>query len=211
MTRPVFGSNATPSLATLDQALTELYYLRERISDPNYTASNPAFAIDSLGRLSFAASRLEVYQIAGSDTFLGRMSSASGSGLSLTSTVSTMTAAYFQTSAGASGGINCSGNTTSYVTSSDRRIKTGIVPLPDQGSVIDAIEPVEFEFASEPGRKHAGFIAQDLHAVVPNAVQQGDAGASVVRPWGTDPSKLVVLLVRELQSVRARLAALEAA
>jgi hypothetical protein len=55
-----------------------------------------------------------------------------------------------------------------------------------------------------------GVIAQDLHAVAPQAVLQGDDGDEIEKTWGVDYSKLVPMLIKEIQSLRARVAALEA-
>jgi hypothetical protein len=52
-------------------------------------------------------------------------------------------------------------------------------------------------------------IAQDLHTVAPEAVSVGDDGEELKTPWGVDYSKLVPMLVKEIQSLRARVAQLE--
>lgn len=94
----------------------------------------------------------------------------------------------------------------------DRRLKDHIVALEDVGALVDAMQPVEFEYRFAPGTKVDGFIAQDLHEVVPSAVLRGDSEAGEPeQPWAVDMAALVPLLVRELQSVRGRLRALEAA
>ncbi len=55
-----------------------------------------------------------------------------------------------------------------------------------------------------------GVIAQDLALVAPQAVLQGDDSNEVEKTWGVDYSKLVPMLIKEIQSLRARVAALEA-
>ena len=94
-----------------------------------------------------------------------------------------------------------------YNTTSDERLKTNIVDLPDQGSLIDLIHPREFEFVSDPGVVVTGFIAQELHKHVPHAVLVGGDNAQV-SPWAVDASRLVPMMLKELQSLRARVAAL---
>jgi hypothetical protein len=50
-----------------------------------------------------------------------------------------------------------------------------------------------------------------LHEVFPEAVAVGDADDvdELKTPWGVDYSKLVPMLVKEIQSLRARVAQLE--
>jgi hypothetical protein len=98
-----------------------------------------------------------------------------------------------------------------YNTTSDRRLKDNIVPAPSASDVIDAIQIVSHDWKSAPG-EHVkyGVVAQDLHAVAPQAVKKGDDGEDIVETWGVDYSKLVPMLIKEIQSLRARVAALEA-
>lgn len=113
------------------------------------------------------------------------------------------------------GSITQSGTTaTLYNTTSDRRLKCNIVDAPDAGGVIDAIRVVSHDWlAAGNDRAEFAFIAQELVKVAPQAVKRGDDGTDgnpITDAWAVDPSKLVALLVRELQSLRARVAALEA-
>lgn len=100
------------------------------------------------------------------------------------------------------GAIQVTGSATSYLTFSDRRLKQSILDADEVGEIIDRIQVRDYEFVSEPGRRRLGFIAQELHEVVPDAVAVGETEAD---PWSVDYSKLVPLLVREVQSLRARL------
>ncbi len=52
-----------------------------------------------------------------------------------------------------------------------------------------------------------GFYAQDVAPLIPEAVLVGDDEID----WGLKPDRLIPFLVREIQSLRRRLAALEAA
>jgi hypothetical protein len=105
------------------------------------------------------------------------------------------------------------GTSIAYNTTSDKRLKKEIVEAPAQGAVIDAIEVKEYEFISTSlaGRKYVGVLAQDLFQIVPNAVTPGNDLTDPPQPWGVDYSKLVPLLIKELQDLRQRVAALEAA
>lgn len=102
------------------------------------------------------------------------------------------------------GSITCGLSSTSYNTASDRRLKHHIAVADDAGEVIDAIGIVSFDFINGPHVRF-GVIAQDLVNVVPEAVTPG-AGDAV---WSWDPSKLVPMMIKEIQSLRGRIAALE--
>lgn len=106
------------------------------------------------------------------------------------------------------GSITQSGTTAVlYNTTSDARLKKNVVDAADAGSIIDAIKVRSFDWKSIDEHVAHGFIAQELVTVAPQAVKVGDSGAEVEDPWAVDPSKLVPLLVKEIQSLRARLAA----
>ena len=108
------------------------------------------------------------------------------------------------------GSIKVSSTATSFNQSSDRRMKENISSADDAGLIIDAIEIVKHDWKSG-GHTRYGVVAQDLHAIAPEAVSEGDDGEEVERAWGVDYSKLVPMLVKEIQSLRARVAALEGA
>ena len=99
-----------------------------------------------------------------------------------------------------------------FNTTSDRRLKDNIAPAPSASDVIDAIEIVSHDWKSAPDEHVTyGVIAQDLALVAPQAVLQGDDGDEIEKTWGVDYSKLVPMLIKEIQSLRARVAALETA
>jgi hypothetical protein len=99
-----------------------------------------------------------------------------------------------------------------YNATSDRRLKTNIRTLVDCGHIIDALRPVIHDWKS--GAKDTyGFIAQETYKVFPQAVAPGDDGDDddkVIKTWGMDPGKFMPIVIAELKSTRARLAALEA-
>jgi len=107
------------------------------------------------------------------------------------------------------GSITCTDGSTSYNTSSDRRLKKDIIPAADAGFIIDAIEIVSHGWKHSEGVVPFGVIAQDLHAVAPQAVHAGDDADEIESVWGVDYSKLVPMLIKEVQSLRARVAQLE--
>jgi hypothetical protein len=115
----------------------------------------------------------------------------------------------FQGSGGTGiGSITGTGSATTYNTSSDRRLKENIAPADDAGAIIDAIQIVKHDWV-RGGSVRYGAIAQDLNNVVPEAVTPGNDGEEIEKTWGVDYSKLVPMLVKEIQSLRARVAQLE--
>lgn len=114
---------------------------------------------------------------------------------------------FYGTSGGSVGTITTDATSTAYNTSSDARLKTNVrdyVP----GDIIDAIKPRVFDWKT--GYKDSvGFVAQELYQVYPAAVAKGDDKDEIEQQWGVDFSKLVPILVAELKSLRARVAALE--
>jgi hypothetical protein len=107
---------------------------------------------------------------------------------------------------GAVGSINTEGSGTIYATSSDARLKKDIIPAADAGFLIDAIQVRSFKWNVDDSEQRYGFIAQELLEVAPEAVSQPEDPDAMM---GVDYSKLVPMLVKELQSLRARVAELE--
>jgi hypothetical protein len=105
------------------------------------------------------------------------------------------------------GSISNNGNTgVLYNIVSDARLKHDIVDAPEASSIIDALQVRSFKWNADNSEHRYGFIAQELADVAPEAVSQpADPDATM----GVDYSKLVPMLVKELQSLRARVAELE--
>lgn len=103
------------------------------------------------------------------------------------------------------GGISTSGTSTTYATSSARALKKNIRTARGSGEVIDALRVRSFEWKTDGSHVGFGFIAQEVHKVFPAAVVVGKKP----REWAGDWSKLVPLLVAEVQELRARLARIE--
>ena len=105
------------------------------------------------------------------------------------------------------GNIIQTGSTTvSYNTSSDQRLKENIADADDAGSKIDAIQVRKYDWKADGSHQDYGMIAQELQAVAPEAVS-GDADSE--KMMGVDYSKLVPMLIKEIQSLRNRVAQLE--
>lgn len=109
------------------------------------------------------------------------------------------------------GNISTTDAATAYNTSSDERLKRNVADAPEAGEIIDALRVRSFDWRRSGEHVAHGFIAQELVQVAPQAVSPGDDGPLTDESitWGIDPAKLVPLLVKESQSQRARIAALE--
>jgi hypothetical protein len=105
------------------------------------------------------------------------------------------------------GSITVTSTATSYVTSSDERLKKNIVPASSAIAKLNAIQVRSFDWNADDSHVQHGFIAQELVNVEPAAVVQGRTADDM---WGVDPAKLVPVLVKALQEALARIEALEA-
>jgi len=110
------------------------------------------------------------------------------------------------------GRISTSGSATSYVTSSDYRLKENIVPISESISRLNQLKPSRFNFIEEPGKVVDGFIAHEVQDIVPEAIvgekDEVDEEGGIV-PQGIDQAKLVPLLVAAVQELEARVKELE--
>jgi len=115
----------------------------------------------------------------------------------------------FRYGTGNIGSITQSGTTAVlYNTTSDQRLKDNIVDAPSASDDIDAIQVRSFDWKADGSHQKYGMVAQELQSVAPEAVS-GDADSDDM--MGVDYSKLVPMLVKEIQSLRARVAQLEGA
>jgi hypothetical protein len=111
----------------------------------------------------------------------------------------------FNYNASVTGSITQSGTTAVlFNVTSDQRLKENIVDAPDASADIDAIKVRSFDFISDKSLVKYGFIAQELLTVAPDAVHQPENPDDMM---GVDYSKLVPMMLKEIQSLRARLKA----
>ncbi len=125
---------------------------------------------------------------------------------SVTTSTATRFHLLFRNGNGQVGSISTSGTTTAYSTSSDARLKHDIVDAPEASSLIDAMQVRSFKWNADDSEQRYGFVAQELVEVAPEAVS---IPADEDQMMGVDYSKLVPMLVKEIQSLRARVAQLE--
>jgi hypothetical protein len=131
-------------------------------------------------------------------------SSQSQGGLWVNRITSDGTAINFTRQNVAVGSISVTGSATAYNTSSDQRLKENIVDAPDFGILIDSLQVRSFDWKANGAHQRAGFIAQELVTVAPEAVYQPEDTEQMM---AVDYSKLVPMLVKEIQSLRQRLSA----
>ena len=114
----------------------------------------------------------------------------------------------FIDSNGTVGTITTSGSATAYNTSSDQRLKDNIVDAPSASDDIDAIQVRSFDWKADGSHQKYGMVAQELVTVAPSAVSQSEDPEEMM---GVDYSKLVPMMLKEIQQLRARVAQLEGA
>jgi hypothetical protein len=102
------------------------------------------------------------------------------------------------------GSITTNASVTSFNIASDLRLKENIQDAADAASLIDTLQVRQFDWKTDGSHQRYGFIAQELVIVAPEAVHQP---ADPEEMMAVDYSKLVPMLVKEIQSLRKRLAA----
>jgi hypothetical protein len=123
------------------------------------------------------------------------------------STGSTSYVVGFQNAGSTVGYIAYNSSSTTYATSSDARLKENVTNAPASGPVIDRIRIRSFDWLADGTHQTFGGVAQELLTDAPEVdgvCVPGNDGM-----MGVDWSKYVPLLIKEIQSLRARVAALE--
>jgi hypothetical protein len=124
----------------------------------------------------------------GSSNFLHSTANVSGSGY-----------IGFYYNDGVIGSINQNGTTgVTYNTTSDERLKDNITDAP--AGNIDSIKVRSFDWKADGAHQDYGFIAQELDEAAPYAVTKGKTEEDM---WAVDYSKLVPMLVKEIQDLKA--------
>jgi hypothetical protein len=106
------------------------------------------------------------------------------------------------------GSISITSSATAFNTSSDQRLKENITDASSASDDIDAIQVRQFDWKVDGSHQRYGMVAQELLEVAPEAVTGEPDGEEMM---GVDYSKLVPMLIKEVQSLRARVAQLEGA
>jgi len=123
-----------------------------------------------------------------------------------TSYNSTRNAYYWAYNGSVVGYIQTSTSSTSYVTSSDYRLKENIAPMTGALATVAQLNPVTFTWKLD-GSDGQGFIAHEIQAVVPDcATGEKDAVDTDGKPvyQGVDTSFLVATLTAAIQELNAK-------
>ena len=140
----------------------------------------------------------------------------------------------FVNSNGTVGYINTSGTATSYLTSSDYRLKENVSYEFDATTRLKQLKPARFNFKADADTTVDGFIAHEVSSIIPEAItgekdalekyrnadetpegsEIGDNkldenGDTMIDAQSIDQSKLVPLLVKTIQELEARITTLE--
>jgi len=114
---------------------------------------------------------------------------------------------YFHAFQAAGSGIgsitSTNGTATLYNTTSDERLKENIQDADSASTLIDSLKVRKFDWKSNNSHQRYGFVAQELAIVAPEAVYTPEDPEAMM---AVDYSKLVPMLVKEIQSLRKRLA-----
>jgi hypothetical protein len=124
--------------------------------------------------------------------------------LAIGATISNADLAYFYSSTALAGAINVNGSVCLYSSFSDQRLKENITDADSASSLIDALQVRKFDWKADGNHQRYGFVAQELVTIAPEAVHQP---TDLNEMMAVDYSKLVPMLVKEIQSLRQRLSA----
>jgi hypothetical protein len=160
--------------------------------------------------------------LVGTTTAIGKFTvEAAGGGASTTPiTTNSITgagtrfAAGFYYSGTKVGGIEVTASATSYVTSSDYRLKTNLESISNGIERVKQLPVYRFNWiADQSGNKVDGFVAHEARSIVPECVSgEKDAVDADGKPiyQGIDQSKIVPLLTAALKEAIAKIETLEA-
>ena len=123
-------------------------------------------------------------------------------------------AAGFYYSGAKVGGIEVTASATSYVTSSDYRLKTNLEPISNGIERVKQLPVYRFNWiADQSGNKVDGFVAHEAKQIIPECVSgEKDAVDADGKPiyQGIDQSKIVPLLTAAFKEAIAKIETLEA-
>lgn len=112
----------------------------------------------------------------------------------------------FKNPNGGVGEIVTSGSSTSYLTSSDYRLKENEVSISDGIDRLKQLQPYRFNFIADPDKTVDGFFAHEVQDIVPEAISGEKDGEKM---QGIDQAKLVPLLTAALQEAITKIETLE--
>lgn len=185
------------------------------------TSSVSPFPLYIQGRSTGSATNEMALQPEGGALFVGTNGSVAGSGYIFNPSgflqharplgaAQSMTA--FYNGGNIVGEIRTSTTATSYITSSDYRLKENVAPMTGALAVVQALKPVTYTWKSN-GEESQGFIAHELQAVAPDCVtgekdEVDEDGKPVYQ--GIDTSFLVATLTAAIQELKSELDSVKA-
>jgi hypothetical protein len=190
-----------------------------------HDATDFTIASETAGAVRFLNNGTERARIDSSGNLLvGQTSNAGGYRLAVSATwpqtpagiicsrAAGQTAIDFVNSGTGVGRIDTTSTATSYITSSDYRLKENIAPMTGALSVVQQLKPCTYNWKVD-GSDGQGFIAHELQEVVPECVT-GEKDAvddeGNIKPQGIDTSFLVATLTAAIQELKAELDATKA-
>ena len=196
-----FGSTASPTLGRIEYDNTSNYMSM-------LTNSTERSRIDSSGNLLVNSTAISNSPARGVQLWSGSSNSIGGVAIGHdTGVASGNYYAIFNYASGIIGSVTQSGTTAVlYNVTSDQRLKENIQDAESASTLIDALQVRQFDWKTDNTHQRYGFIAQELVTVAPEAVHQPTDPEEMM---AVDYSKLVPMLVKEIQSLRKRLTALE--
>jgi hypothetical protein len=107
------------------------------------------------------------------------------------------------------GSIDVTTTATAYVTSSDYRLKNITGLITNSGAYIDSLKPVEGTWKAD-GSVFVGLIAHEVQESSRTRIATGTKDGEEMQGIDYSASEIIANLIAELQSLRARVAQLEA-
>jgi len=202
----IFNRNgSTGYLQTLDNAGNMKFGYLATMNEAGITnakdSATPSLYLDSSGNLLVGTTSL-----GSAERVSISYNGAVQRGMEMNNTnAGTQDVIYFRTTGTNVGRINTSTTATSYITSSDYRLKEDINPMTNALAKVSALKPVTYKWKLN-GSDGQGFIAHELQEIVPDCVHGSkdeiDADGKPVYQ-GIDTSFLVATLTAAIQELKA--------
>jgi hypothetical protein len=184
----------------------------------SHTGAGGNFRVASNNAMTFLTNGSERARIDSSGNLLvGTTSTLNGNKLFVTGTTlvaginvtnGTGEAYRFYSNGTAVGTISVTGSATAYNTSSDYRLKNITGPITNSGAYIDSLNPVEGTWKSD-GSAFVGLIAHEVQEASRTLVATGVKDGEQMQGMDYSSAEIIANMLAELQSLRARVAALE--
>lgn len=180
----------------------------------NAVTFTQAMTLDASGNLLVGITTATPASITAHKLVVERSSTAYAAAFGYSADASARTQVSFYNSNGSVGTISTNGSTTAYNTTSDYRLKNVVGAVSGSGERLDALEPIEYTWKAD-GSHTRGFLAHKFQEVYAGSVTGtkdavDEEGNPVYQAMQASSSEVIADLVAEIQSLRKRLAALEA-